>query len=155
YAKDESLFEEPSVKDPNIPLDSKLFKEIIQNTIIKNGPKNPPSELKLPKGFPANFDSGKIEGREDKWPIYKENVVIKDSQLTKEIVAYSGWSSKALVEEFIENGFKPILDKKGQETIFVVTHTGAIEAIKKRSDKSGYVISVLENMGSTQKMSAE
>jgi adenine specific DNA methylase Mod len=155
YAKDESLFEEPSVKDPNIPFDSKLFKELIQNTIVKNGPKNPPSELKIPKGFPANFDNGAVEAREDKWPIYKDNLVIKDSRLTKEITAYSGWSSKSLVEEFIENDFKPIFDKKGQETTFVITRTGAIEAIKKRSDKSGYVISVLENMGSTQKMSAE
>lgn len=155
YAKDESIFEDPSVKDPNIPADSKLFKELIQNTIVKNGPKNPPSDLKLPKGFPANFEEGVIEAREDKWPIYKTNLEIKDSKLQAETLAFSGWSSKALAEEFIENGFKPVLDQKGQETTFFLTKTGAIEATKKRSEKSGYVISVLENMGSTQKMSAE
>lgn len=155
YAKDESIFEDPSVKDPNIPADSKLFKELIQNTIIKNGPKNPPSELKLPKGFPANFEEGAIEAREDKWPIYKTKLEVKDSKLQAESTAFSGWSSKALVEEFIENEFKPVFDQKGQETVFFLTKTGAIEAAKKRSEKSGYVISVLENMGSTQKMSAE
>lgn len=155
YAKDESIFEDPSVKDPNIPPDSKLFKELIQNTIIKNGPKNPPSELKLSKGFPANFEEGVIEAREDKWPIYKTKLEVKDSKLQAESIAFSGWSSKALVEEFIENGFNPVFDQKGQETIFFLTKTGAIEASKKRSEKSGYVISVLENMGSTQKMSAE
>lgn len=155
YAKDESIFEDPSVKDPNIPSDSKLFKELIQNTIVKNGPKNPASDLKLPKGFPANFEEGVIEARDDKWPIYKTKIQIKDSKLQTETVAFSGWSSKALVEEFIENEFKSIFDKKGQETTFFLTKTGAIEAAKKRSEKSGYVISVLENMGSTQKMSAE
>jgi DNA modification methylase len=155
YAKDESLFEDPSVKDPNIPEGSKLFKEHIQNTIVKNGPKNPASEILLPEGFPTNFEEGKIEARSDKWPIYKAPIKIKDHKLTHDVVAYSGWSSKALAEEFINNGFQPVLDKKGQETIFVLSHTGSIEAIKKRSENSGYVVSVLENMGSTQKMSAE
>lgn len=155
YAKDESRFEDPSVKDPNIPSDSKLFNELIQNTIVKNGPKNPASELRLPAGFPANFEEGVIAAREDKWPIYKSKLEIKGSKLKSDAVAYSGWSSKALVEEFIETGFKPVFDQKGQETVFFLTKTGAIEAAKKRSDKSGYVISVLENMGSTQKMSAE
>lgn len=155
YAKNEELFEEPSIKDPNIPSDSKLFNELIQNTIVKNGPKNPPSDIILPKGFPATIKEGVIQQREDKWPIYKENIIIKEHKIVNEVAAYSGWSSKSLAEEFIKNGFKPILDQKGQETTFVLTHTGAIEAIKKRSANSGYVISVLENMGSTQKMSAE
>lgn len=155
YAKDESLFDEPSIKDPNIPPDSKLFKETIQNTIVKNGPKNPPSDIILPKGFPADFEEGIISARNDKWPIYKADLKIKNYQLTNEVSAYSGWSSKALAEEFINNNFTSIFDQKGQETKFVLTKTGAIEAIKQRSEASGYVVSVLENMGSTQKMSAE
>jgi len=155
YAKDESLFDDPAVKDPNIPEGSKLFKELIQNTIVKNGPKNPASEILLPKGFPASFKEGEIEARADKWPVYKESIKVKDGKVAHDVTAYSGWSSKALAEEFIKNNFQPILDQKGQETIFVLSHTGSIEAIKKRSENSGYVISVLENMGSTQKMSAE
>lgn len=155
YAKSEELFEDPSIKDPNIPSDSKLFNDLIQNTIVKNGPKNPPSDIILPKGFPTTIKEGVIEKRADKWPTYKENINIKDHKTLNEVTAHSGWSSKSLAEEFIKNGFKAILDQKGQETTFVLTHTGAIEAIKKRSANSGYVISVLENMGSTQKMSAE
>lgn len=54
-----------------------------------------------------------------------------------------------LLNKFIENGCRPIQDKKGQETTFKLTATGAIEAIKSRA-KPSHVISVLTGLGSTQ-----
>ncbi|EFI3660538.1 site-specific DNA-methyltransferase, partial [Escherichia coli] len=50
YAKKEVNFPYPPVVDPNIPKGSKLFKPEIRNTIVKNGPKNPPSKITLPIG---------------------------------------------------------------------------------------------------------
>lgn len=42
YAKNEELFKSPPVVDPSIPKTSKIYRPEIRNTIVKNGPKNPP-----------------------------------------------------------------------------------------------------------------
>src|SRR5690606_6989045 len=65
YSKQFQRFEFPEIIDPNIDENSKLFKDAIVNTIVKNGPKNPKSRILLPKGFPANFEKGKIKARID------------------------------------------------------------------------------------------
>ena len=153
YTKDYSLFPAPPVIDPNIPENSKLFKEEIRNTIVKNGPKNPVSAVLLPKGFPSELEEGIIKKRTNAWPHYKEDVVIDKFSLQKPVYAESGWSSKKILESFINSGFKPVLDTKGQDTIFVITKTGAIEAVKPRNENQSHVISVLRNVGSTQQMS--
>ena len=44
----------------------------------------------------------------------------------------------------------PVTDTKGQATVFEVTHTGAIENVKKRSEEQSHVLSVLFNMGTTE-----
>lgn len=155
YAKDYNRFPHPPIIDPNTPEDSKLFRSEIRNTIVKNGPKNPISGVVLPIGFPADFENGVIKKRTDSWPHYEEDVIVKDSKLVNEVIAKSGWSSKRIFQSFISNNFMPVLDTKGQETIFVITKTGAIEAIKIRPENQSHVISVLRNMGSTQQMSTE
>jgi len=154
YTKDYSLFPPPPVIDPNIPDDSKLFREEIRNTIVKNGPKNPVSAVLLPKGFPSDMQKGVISKRTNAWPHYQEDIVIENFSLQKPIYAESGWSSKRILENFINSDFKPVLDTKGQETVFVITRTGAIEAVKPRKENQSHVISVLRNIGSTQQMSA-
>jgi DNA modification methylase len=154
YSKNVENFEAPSIIDPNTSQDSKLFKEQIRNTIVKNGPKNPKSILKLPAGFPANFEEGIIKKRDDSWPIYKSDAVIKNYKLTKAVEIESGWSSKELFEEFVNNGLIPIRDNKEQESRFEIISSGAIEVVKQRSEDQSHVLSVLMNMGNTQSMSA-
>ncbi len=154
YAKSLDEFPHPPAIDPNTPADSKLYNPEIRNTIIKNGPKNPPSKVCLPKGFPASFESGKILSRPKPWPIYHTNAVIRDYKLDNDVIVESGWSSKNLLVEFIENNFRPIKDNKGQETSFVITESGAIEVIKKRTDYQSHVISVLSGFGGPQKAAA-
>jgi len=154
YLKNSELFEHPKVVDPNTPEVSKLFKTEIRNTIVKNGPKNPISEVKLPVGFPCDLEQGIIVARTNVWPHYKNNAIIKDFKLTNEVVVESGWSSKAILEDFIKSNFQPVKDTKGQETIFTISKTGAIENIKPRAEAS-HVVSSLFNMGSTQNMSTE
>lgn len=154
YAKNSDLFEYPKVVDPNIPDGSKLFKTEIRNTVVKNGPKNPISEVILPIGFPCDLENGKISARNTAWPHYKSDAVIKDFKLTNEVIVESGWSSKGILEDFIKANFKPVKDSKGQDTTFIISKTGAIENVKPRSEAS-HVVSSLFNMGSTQNMSSE
>ncbi|MCC8555236.1 site-specific DNA-methyltransferase [Xanthomonas hortorum pv. vitians] len=154
YAKQESEFPHPLTVDPNTPKGSKIFRAEIRNTIVKNGPKNPPSEITLPVGFPAAFDSGTIARRTDSWPHLSEEIYIEDGKITRPAKVYSGWSSKELLEEFIEKNCQPILDAKGQETSFELSSSGAIEAVKVRGEPS-HVISMLTGFGGPQKATAD
>lgn len=154
FSKNSDLFDFPELIDPNIGEDSKLFNSEIRNTIVKNGPKNPISEITLPVGFPVDFQDGVIKARTDSWPHYLQDAVVKNHKLANSVIVRSGWSSKKIFTNFIENEFQAIKDTKGQNTTFTITKTGAIENVKKR-DKTSHVISSLFNMGSTQNMSSE
>ena len=107
FARKKELFEFPVLVDPNIDQDSKLANDKIRNTIVKNGPKNPVSEIELPVGFPANFESGTISPPSDEsfWPKFDEKIEVKNWCVTKPIKVRSGWSSKAL---FATNPIKAI-----------------------------------------------
>jgi adenine-specific DNA-methyltransferase len=155
YAKSVESFPHPPVMDPSTSSESKLFKPEIRNTIVKNGPKNPASRITLPKGFPADFESGRISKRTSPWPIYLSDAVVEDWKLVSAVGVESGWSSKDLALEFIGNGCKPIQDSKGQETSFVISRSGAVEAVKRRSDYQSHVISVLTGFGGTQRATAQ
>ncbi|REF25550.1 adenine-specific DNA-methyltransferase [Xenorhabdus cabanillasii] len=154
YAKNaKSIYLNPII-DPNVPKNSKLFNNAIKNTIIKNGPKNPVSTVVLPTGFPSNFEKGVIEERYDTWPHYFSKARIENYKLLDSVEISSGWSSKDLLLQFIANNYNPISDNKGQPTSFYVTPTGAIEVEKVRK-KSSHIISVLQNLGGSQKGTAE
>ncbi|MEV9609654.1 DNA methyltransferase [Klebsiella pneumoniae] len=155
YAKKEINFPYPPVVDPNIPKGSKLFKPEIRNTIVKNGPKNPPSKITLPIGFPCDITSGRLDSAKNTWPAYHSEAEISDNKLTKPLVIESGWSSKELLLDFLKNNCNPIIDSKGQETSFVLSQTGTIEVVKKRSDSQSHVVSVLSGFGGTQKATAQ
>ncbi len=149
YCKLKDGFKVGAVIDPNVNEDSKLFKDIIQNTIVKNGPKNPESEVTVPAGFPCLFEKGVIKKRSDKYPFYTSDVEVENYKTKNAVVVKSGWSSKALFELYIKNHFIPVLDTKNQLTDFKISETGSIEAIKKRADQN-HIVSVLMNMGNTQ-----
>jgi len=138
--------------DPNIKKDSKLNNDEIRNTIVKNGPKNPVSGVVLPKGFPANFECGTINTESVKWPQLSKDIVVKNFQLECDVEVSSGWSSKRILESFISNDFRSVVDSKGQATSFELTRTGAIEVVKKRKQQKGHFISVLRGFGTTNQM---
>lgn len=140
------------VIDPNIPESSKLFNNEIRNTIIKNGPKNPFKSVLIPKGFPCSFENGRISKENVLFPKYSNDLIIEDFKTANDVHAKSGWSSKAILEEFIENNFKEVKDSKNQITVFELKPTGAIEAVKKREQKKGHFISVLRGFGTTNQM---
>jgi len=155
YAKSADNFPHPPVVDPSTPTESKLFRPEIRNTIVKNGPKNPVSTITLPKGFPADFESGCVASRTTPWPAYLSDALVENGKLMNPVVVESGWSSKDLALEFIKNSCTPIQDSKGQETSFVISKSGAIEVVKRRSDYQSHVISVLNGFGGTQKATAQ
>lgn len=149
YAKDVENFAHPSVVDPNVGEDSKLYRPEIRNSVIKNGPKNPVSPITLPIGFPANFESGRIVARDDAWPHIDRDINVRNWVTTNEVIVRSGWASKVLLETFIKNNFAKVIDKKGQRTRFELTANGAIEGVKDRESAS-YVLTVLRNMGNVR-----
>lgn len=142
----------PQVIDPNIPEESKLFKDEIRNTIIKNGPKNPPKKVYIPAGFPASFEDGVVRKSEVTFPQYSDDILVKNGRTCNDVWATSGWSSKDIFESFINNDFKPVLDSKGQSTVLELKPTGAIEAVKCRKNEKGHFISVLRGFGTTNQM---
>ena len=154
YAKKETMVYLPDTIDPNIPKTSKIFKEEIRNTIIKNGIKNPISDVLIPKGFPSDVENCFIDKSNVIWPQYSESITIDNFKTQNDVVARTGWASRAQLVDFINSGYRSVIDNKGQETTFVITRTGAIETIKKR-EKTSHVISVLNNMGGTQKATVD
>lgn len=154
YIKKPELLGLPNGIDPSVSDSSKIFKPEIRNTVVKNGPKNPMSTIALPAGFPCISESGFIEERYDKFPYYHKSVAISNHKLLTAVTVESGWSSKDILLDFISNGFKPVKDSKNQDTIFEITSSGTIEMVKKR-EKVSHVLSVLQNLGSTQNMSNE
>ncbi len=154
YAKNENLVELPDAIDPNIPKTSKIFKDEIRNTIIKNGIKNPIEEVLIPAGFPSDIEEITIKKESVIWPQYSEDIHIKGFKTQNSVIAKTGWASRTQLIEYINNNYSPVKDNKNQDTIFVLTKTGAIEAIKKRG-RTSHVISLLNNMGGTQKATAD
>ena len=74
YAKNETQILLPKAIDPNIPKDSKIFKQEIRNTIIKNGPKNPICDVVIPIGFPCEIEKFVIKKDSVVWPKYSDDV---------------------------------------------------------------------------------
>ncbi len=154
YCKNIELFEFPELVDLNVEESSKIFKNKIVNTIVKNGIKNPISKITLPVGFKAVFEKGIIKARDNAFPYFHNDAIVENYELQNNVVIESGWSSKRIFELYLNNGLSPVIDTKNQLTEFYLTQNGAIESIKTR-DKQSHVISSLMNMGSTQNMSNE
>lgn len=155
YCRSKQLLRKPVVIDPNIVDTSKLFNDQIENSITKNGPKNPPSTVLLPVGFPAEFEKGTLRARKGKWPHLLDPLVVANGVVAVPCRVRSGWSSRNLLDLFIANGFSEIEDSEGKASRFAVTETGAIYLYKKRSEDQGHVLSVLRNMGTTKQMSGQ
>lgn len=157
FEKRKGVFGAPPLVDPNIEEDSKLANPSIINTIVKNGPKNPVSEITLPAGFPADFEEGVIDpiSADDFWPKFDVPISVSGYKITHDVTVRSGWSSKALCELFIQSGFADVFDRKGQATRFYLTKSGAIFNMKVRSESQSHVLSVLFNLGSVQESASE
>jgi DNA modification methylase len=172
----ESVRVRPTI-DPNVKEDSKLYRDFAENSVVKNGPKNPPSEITLPVGFPCSvekFDLPESENaipimeaakeagylrREFKkrfsaeYPLRLDRMQAANGRLTAPCRVYSGWSSASKFKAFIANKCKPI-DDDGTELRFFVTEKG-VPTYRREGRVAHFVSTVLENLGTTEKDSNE
>lgn len=172
YAYDKRNLLINDVVDPNTDKDSKVYKDI-DNTIVKNGYKHPPSTIVLPVGFPCEVENGRIEADSNiesfmtevkavgyisrdmkgkynyNYPVKMDPVIIEDYKLQHECRMFSGWSNNGKCKQFIDQGFQPVKESDGSELSFYLSKNGVIFYKKKKSTYSN-IISILENMGTTQ-----
>jgi len=81
-------------------------------------------------------------------------VQIVARQTTKAVTVTSGWKCKTLFEDFIQSGFEPVLDGKGQQTVFYLSKTGAVFYKKRRLEEQSHMLTVLRGLGTVQAESA-
>jgi len=166
------------VIDPNTKEDSNLFKGFADNNITKNNPANPPIMVELPVGFPADVEglyisaesldeeffektkNEKVISKEIKsaykikdLPIKVDDMVIEDFKLKKKCRIYSGVANADKLRSFIKNNCEPI-DDNGQLLNFYINRNGCVRYRKER-DRARNILSVLSNMGTTEKMKSE
>jgi adenine-specific DNA-methyltransferase len=54
------------------------------------------------------------------------------------------------LRSFIAGGYSPVIDSKGQSTVFEITHTGAIDNVKSRRSDQQHILTVLMNLGTVE-----
>lgn len=178
YAKDGEAASLGFVIDPNTRDGSNLWKGYAENSITKNGPANPPSEVVLPVGFPCTVDSLNLPATQldpkflvdaerhryitrdmtrkydVTYPIRKDSMLAKKGVLTKECRVFSGWANVDKLRAFIKRGCQPITDEDGGSTRFYLSEGGVVYYRKDRS-KARNILTVLRNMGTTEQMRSE
>ncbi len=134
YSKNKLKLIYNAVVDPNTPRESKILRDFAENSITKNGYKNPASDIVLPAGFPCEVEEMIIDQSENiapftaeveqvgyisreltkkysmKYPARKSKMVVKNYALAKECTVFSGWMNPEKLRRFIENNCEPIVD---------------------------------------------
>ena len=172
YAKNRENLCYNNIVDPNTPADSKILRDFAENSITKNGFKNPPSRIILPAGFPCEVENLSLSASENmdafltdveeegyitreltqkhsmKYPARIDPMVVEDFKLVSPCTVYSGWMNADKLKSFIENDCQPIID--GDTMLrFYLSKNGVIYYY--RSGRSShYIQTVLENMGTTE-----
>jgi hypothetical protein len=173
YAKRRDQVKIKSVIDPSVPADSKIRRDFAENSVTKNGPKNPPSIIELPAGFPCeideldlpamdNFPKFQTEAERTRsisrdltkkfkptYPVRADRMLVKAGKLVHPCRVYSGWMSADKLREFIQNGCEPISDD-GTQLRFYLSRNGVVY-YRREGRTSHYVPSVLTELGTTEK----
>jgi adenine-specific DNA-methyltransferase len=177
YAKNSDASSLGHVVDPNTREDSNLWKGFAENSITKNGPANPPSEIELPVGFPclaknlnlaknsppaSFFEELKSHGYIDRdmtdrfditYPIRLDQMSVQNGQLSSPCRVFSGWANANKLKAFIANGCEPIEDN-GDKLGFFLSENGVIYYRRER-EKARNILSVLRNFSTTERMRSE
>lgn len=173
YYKNKNLAKINPVVDPNVGEDSKVRRDFAENSVIKNGAKNPPSVVTLPVGFPCEVDSldlpahsfandfieeAKVKGyltrqmKKDyavEYPIRLDDLTVRDGRLVAPCRVFSGWSSARKLRAFLSAGCVSLREKDA-DLFYYLTKNGVIY-YRREGRQSHYVQSVLRNMGTTEK----
>lgn len=172
YAKDKRNIHINPIVDPNIPEDSKIRRDFAENSIVKNGPKNPPSVVTLPPGFPCAVEEldlpaddiahelmeeasglGYISRELTKqygavYPVRLDPMVVRDGKLVQPCRVFAGWMNKNKLNAFIDNGSMPVIEGE-KSLVFFLSHRGVVY-YRREGRTSHYVQSILRNLGTTE-----
>lgn len=166
-----------NVIDPNTREESNLWKNLAENSITKNGPANPFSEVTLPAGFPVKGDEGVIERdvppndyfaelgglqyyprnlnkkHNVSFPIKFNSAHYSNGTLVESLKVSAGWANLNKLLKFIEKGCAPFEDDGGMLE-FYLSEKGTIY-YRKEKEASRNIVSVLRNFTTTEKMKYE
>lgn len=172
YAKNKKNLAANHIVDPSVDASSKILNDYAENSITKNGIKNPPSIVTLKKGFPCEIESlykpkhetviqlinfakqnGYITREMTKklgvsYPARLDDMIVKNGVLQKDCRVFSGWMNNGKLNKFIENNFIPLNDKEAKLR-FYLSKNGVVY-YRKDGRKTHYIQTVLENMGTTE-----
>ena len=174
YAKNKPTLHMNNVVDPTTATDSKIRNSFAENSITKNGFKNPPSEILLPKGFPCESES-LVKPRHERieelitaakerryitremtkkfeisYPARIDDMVVKSYRLSQPCRVFSGWMNNGKLKQFIANDFKPLIEEDGAQLRFYLSKNGVIY-YRRDGRKNHYVQTVLQNQDTTEK----
>ena len=180
YAAKECELKLGHVVDPNTREGSNLWAGFAENSITKNGKANPPSEVELPIGFPVksaelNLISSetpdglimamskrglssnqlKAEFGKIQFPLRLDPMVAQNNKLIAPCRVYSGWANVNKLCAFIANNCQPVQDTDGLPIHFYLSENGVVYYRKERGEQARNILSVLRNMGTTEKMRSE
>jgi len=177
YAKDAESAELGHVVDPNTRNESNLWKGFAENSITKNGPGNPPSEVTLPAGFPCSEPSIRLAPSDVPRELFEEieatgyitreltnkysvtypvrlgPMVVQKGRLMSACRVFSGWANLNKLKAFIAAGCEPTEDK-GDRLSFHLSANGVIYYRRDR-ERARNILSVLRSMGTTERMRSE
>ena len=177
FAKNSHAVRLGHVVDPNTREESNLWKGFAENSITKNGPENPLSEVLLPIGFPSTSEGfelqrtdvaeeffteidrqGYISRAQTKryavtYPIRLDAMSVRTGTLASPCRVVSGWANLNKLQAFIQNGFQPI-DDNGDKLSFYLSGKGVIYYRRDR-ETARNILSVFRGMGTTEKMRSE
>lgn len=177
YAKNSDASGLGHVVDPNTRGESNLWKGFAENSITKNGPANPPSEVVLPVGFPCLaenlslpksdppamfFDEIKSHGYIDRemtdrfnitYPVRLDPMSVRQRRLIAPCRVFSEWANANKLKAFIANGCEAI-DDNGDKLGFFLSENGVIYYRRER-EKARNILSVLRNFSTTERMRSE
>jgi adenine-specific DNA-methyltransferase len=173
YAKKKSELRMRSVVDPSIAVDSKIRRRFAENSITKNGPKNPASVIQLPVGFPCELDSLDLDPMPEfdrfkmaideqgyitreltrrfsaVYPVRQDRMIVRAGRLIDGCRVFAGWMSADKLREFIANNCEP-LDDDGTLLRFFLSKNGVVY-YRREGRESHYVQSVIRDVGTTEK----
>lgn len=178
YAKNTEECVLGNVVDPNTRGESNLWKGYAENSITKNGPKNPPSVIELPIGFPCKSNKIKLDASvipddyfsevskigyisrdltkkfDAVYPVRLDDMVVENGRLIKPCKVYAGWANAKKLKKFISNKCSPICEDNGDSITFFLSENGVIYYNRNRTEAKN-VLSVLANFKTTEKMRSE
>ena len=174
YARNADTANLGHVVDSNTRQESNLWKGFAENSITKNGPANPPSEVNLPVGFPCAvgeldlspsvipadfFNEAKSHGYISReltethgvsYPIRLDRMRVSGGRLDDTCRVFSGWANVTKLRAFIANQCQP-LDDAGDKISFYLSDKGVIYYRRDR-ERARNILSVLRNLGTTERM---